>query len=94
MWIGRKQRSDFDLLCVLYADLLTMEASSESLSLPRSVSLSLAHASRPRRMGVSNRRLNSLVVPVVRVSGKRGVKGGGGGGGGAWVNKSGHTGTR
>ena len=44
--------------------LLTMEASSLSLSSPILVSLSLALASRPRRIGVSKRRLNSEVVPM------------------------------
>ena len=41
-----------------------MVASSDSLSLPRCTSLSLAQASRLLRMGVSNLRLNSVVVPT------------------------------
>ena len=43
-----------------------MAASSVSLSLPRSMSLSLAEASRPLRIGVSNLLLNSVVVPGER----------------------------
>ena len=47
--------------------LLTMEASSTNFSRPIFVSLSVAEASLPRRIGVSNFLLNSVVVPRMPV---------------------------
>ena len=56
--------------CPLLEDtphLLTSPASSASLSCPRAVSLSLAYASLPLKIGPSNFFLNSLVVPSIPV---------------------------
>ncbi len=44
-----------------------MVANSVSLSLPTAVSLSVAQASLPRKIGVSNLLLNSAVVPSIPV---------------------------
>ena len=80
------------------ADLLTMAASSVSLSLPRSMSLSLAHASRPLRYGslkpsleLSGEYLWQYMMALLGVGGGRGQggRGTGWGGGGGFNTKIG-----